>query len=90
MQGIDLLARHPRLPPMMTTLDLPQEIVTEAEEVASARKTTLQALVVEGLRTVLRASTPSVPASQQALLRLRTGFHLGGGKPLTRDEAHGR
>ena len=75
---------------MMTTLDLPQEIVTEAEGVASARKTTLQALVVEGLRTVLRATTPPASASQQALLRLRTGFHLGGDKPLTRDEAHGR
>ncbi len=75
---------------MITTLDLPQEIVTEAEDVATARKTTLQALVVEGLRTVIRASAPPATASAQALARLRAGFHLGGGKPLTRDEAHAR
>jgi hypothetical protein len=75
---------------MITTLDLPQEIVTQAQDVAEARKTTLQALVVEGLRTVIRASAPSAVASQQALSRLRGGLHLGGGKPLDREEAHAR
>lgn len=75
---------------MITTLDIPQEIVAEAEGVAAARKTTLQALVVEGLRTVLRGSTPPAATSQEALMRLRTGFHLGGDHPLTRDEAHAR
>jgi len=74
---------------MMTTLDLPQEIVTQAQDVATARKTTLQALVVEGLRTVLRASVPTTTC-EQALARLRAGYHLGGGKPLSRDEAHAR
>ena len=75
---------------MITTLDLPQEIVTHAQGVATARKTTFQALVLEGLRTVLRASAPSATASEQALARLRAGYHLGGGKPLSRDEAHAR
>lgn len=74
---------------MLTTLDLPQEIVTQAQDVATARKTTFQALVVEGLRTVLRAAVPST-TSEQALARLRAGYHLGGGKPLSRDEAHAR
>ena len=75
---------------MITTLDLPQEIVTQAQGVATARKTTLQALVVEGLRTVLRASAPPSTASEQALARLRKGYPLGGGKHLSRDEAHAR
>lgn len=74
---------------MLTTLDLPQEIVTQAQDVATARKTTFQALVVEGLRTVLRAAVPST-TSEQALARLRAGYHLGGGKPLSRDETHAR
>jgi len=74
---------------MITTLDLPQEIVTQAQDVATARKTTFQALVVEGLRTVLRAAVPTA-TSEQALARLRAGYHLGGGKPLSRDEAHAR
>ncbi len=73
---------------MITTLDLPQEIVTQAEGVATARKTTLHALVVEGLRTVLRAASPPASVSQQALMRLRAGFHLGGDQPLTREDAH--
>ncbi len=75
---------------MITTLDLPQEIITQAEGVATSRKTTLQALVIEGLRTVLRTAAPSATVSQQALMRLRTGFHLGGGQPLTREDAHAR
>ena len=74
---------------MITTVDLPQEIFTQAQDVATARKTTLQALVVEGLRTVLRSSVPAT-TSEQALTRLRAGYHLGGGKPLSRDEAHAR
>lgn len=74
---------------MITTLDLPQEIVTQAQDVATARKTTLQALVVEGLRTVLRAAAPAT-TSEQALARLRAGYHMGGSKPLSRDEAHAR
>jgi hypothetical protein len=75
---------------MTTTLDLPQDIVSQAEELAAARKTTLEALVIEGLRSVLR-TTPTDPAiANQALGRLREGFHLGGGKALTRDQAHAR
>jgi hypothetical protein len=75
---------------MITTLDLPQDIVSQAQGVAAARKTTLQALVIEGLRTVLRTSPPATTTSQQALTRLRTGLHLGGGKLLSRDESHAR
>ncbi len=74
---------------MITMLDLPQEIVTQAQDVATVRKTTFQALVVEGLRVVLRSSVPTT-TSEQALARLRAGHHLGGGKPLSRDEAHAR
>ena len=75
---------------MNTTLDLPREVLARAESVAAARKTTLQALVIEGLRAVIRSTPPSASASRGALQRLRTGLHLGGGKPLTRDEAHAR
>jgi hypothetical protein len=75
---------------MITTFDLPEDIVAQAEGVASARNTTLQALIVEGLHSVVQASTQNTAAQQEALLRLRTGVHLGGGKPLTRDEAHAR
>lgn len=75
---------------MTTTLDLPQDIVSQAEELAASRKTTLEALVVEGLRSVLRTAPTDATIASQALVRLREGFHLGGGKALTRDEAHAR
>jgi hypothetical protein len=75
---------------MITTLDLPQEIVTQAQGVAEARKTTLQALVVEGLQSVLRGSQSTASAAPQALARLRTGLKMGGGEPLTRNQAHAR
>ncbi len=74
---------------MITTFDLPQEIVSQAQDVAMARKTTLQALVVEGLRSVLRVAVPAT-TSEEALVRLRKGYPLGGGKPLSRDEVHAR
>jgi hypothetical protein len=75
---------------MITTLDLPQEIVTQAQGIAKARKTTLQALVVEGLQSVLRGSESTAAATPQALARLRAGLNMGGGEPLTRDQAHAR
>jgi hypothetical protein len=75
---------------MITTLDLPQEILTKAQGVAAARQTTLQALVVEGLQVVLNTSQLATSSTQAALSRLRTGFHMGGEKPLTRDETHAR
>ena len=72
---------------MITTLDLPQDIVSRAQGVTEARQTTLQALIIEGLRAVIEGSPRSVPTPQQALTRLRTGLHLGDGQPLSRDEA---
>jgi hypothetical protein len=38
---------------MKTTVDLPEELVHEAQEVARAEGTTLRALVEDGLRTAL-------------------------------------
>jgi hypothetical protein len=85
-QRLNCLQTHP----MITTLDLPQDIVSQAQGVAAARQTTLQALVIEGLRTVIENSPRFIATPQQALTRLRTGLHLGGGRPLSRDEAHAR
>jgi hypothetical protein len=76
---------------MITSFDLPEEIVDQAQGVAAARKTTLQALVLEGLRVVLRESIAPVSSSAEAALeRLRRGLHLGGGRPLSREDLHAR
>ena len=71
-------------------MDLPQDILARAQSVAAARQTTLQALVVEGLKTIIDTAPPGADVVQAALSRLRAGLHLGGGKPLSREEAHGR
>ena len=87
---------------MTTTLDIPQHLLDRVQGLAVARNTTLQALVTEGLQTVLEASVssgagdrssstgPSPSVASGALARLRAGVPLGGGKLLTREEAHAR
>lgn len=74
-------------PHMKTTIDLPDAILQRTKIAAARRRTTIKNLVIEGLETVLREDAPEPPPSD-ALARLRHGYHLGG-KPLTRDEAHG-
>jgi len=73
---------------MMITLDIPKEIIAEAEALAAARNITLQDLVVEGLRAVIGRVARSYD-TEAALKRLRTGLHLGG-EPILRTETHAR
>jgi hypothetical protein len=46
---------------MITTVELPDELITEAERVAAEKQTTLQALIESGLRREL--SEPKEPSS---------------------------
>ncbi|WP_166443057.1 hypothetical protein [Phragmitibacter flavus] len=71
---------------MKTTIDLPDEIFQRTKIAAAQRGTSIKNLVIEGLQTVL-AQSPLPP--DDALARLRKGYHLGG-KPLTRDKVHAR
>ena len=73
---------------MKTTIDLPDDILERTKIAAARRRTSIKNLVIEGLETVLREDSPSIP-SADALARLHQGYHLGG-LPLTRDQAHGR
>ena len=73
---------------MKTTIDLPDDILELTKIAAARRRTTIKNLVIEGLKVVLREEAPVGP-SADALARLRQGYHLGG-KPLTRDQIHGR
>lgn len=71
---------------MKTTIDLPDEIFQRTKIAAAQRGTSIKNLVIEGLKTVLNQSTP---LPDEALARLRQGYHLSG-KPLTREETHAR
>jgi len=73
---------------MKTTIDLPDALFEQTKIAAAMRRTTMKNLVIEGLKTVLKQETQSAPAAD-AIARLRQGYHLGG-KPLSREDCHGR
>ena len=74
---------------MKTTVDLPDGLVQRVKIAAAQRRTTLKKLVIEGLEHVLGPGAAAASVREEALARLRRGFHLGG-KPLSREAAHER
>lgn len=73
---------------MRTTIDLPDELFDLTKIAAVKRRTSIKNLVVQGLRLVLQ-ETPATTPSSESLARLKNGYRLGG-KPLSREETHGR
>lgn len=73
---------------MKTTIDLPDEILERTKIAAARRRTTIKKLVIEGLESVLKQESGSVPTTN-ALARLQAGYHLGG-QPISRDQSHAR
>jgi hypothetical protein len=73
---------------MKTTIDLPDELLHRAQEVAARRLTTVEALVRIGLDRVLRSDDVDLN-DRSALDRLQTGLALGG-QSLPRETAHER
>ncbi len=73
---------------MKTTIDVPDDLLHRAKVFAAERQTTLKDLVIAGLDQVLQSASAS-GHREEALARLKRGFHLGG-SALGRQEAHGR
>jgi len=71
---------------MKTTIDLPDEILHRTKIAAARRRTTMKALLIEGLEKVLNEED-TTSSSISALARLQNGYHLGG-KPLPRNEIY--
>ena len=71
---------------MKTTIDLPDEILHRTKIAAVRRRTTMKALLIEGLEKVLNEED-TTSSSISALARLQNGYHLGG-KPLPRNEIY--
>lgn len=72
-----------RLSVVKTTLDLPDALLDEARRIAREQRTTLRALVADGLRAELDARTASRPAEEPVApvfageLGLQPGIDLG-------------
>lgn len=73
---------------MKTTVNLPDALFEQTKIAAARRRTTIKNLVIEGLETILGQDTKPAPPAD-ALARLRQGYHLGG-KPMSREDTHGR
>lgn len=73
---------------MQITIDIPDELLHRGKVVAAQRRTTLRNLVIEGQEKLLCEAELSA-VREDALARLRKGFHLSG-RLLTREEIHDR
>lgn len=73
---------------MRTTIDLPEDLFEQTKIAAVKRRTSIKNLIISGLRGVLAEDFP-LPASTDALTRLKSGYHLGG-NPLDREQVHAR
>jgi predicted transcriptional regulator len=68
---------------MKTTIDLPDEMLRQVKVLAIRRKTTLKALVMQGLAHVTQSAASEVQSQrQQALERLVAGLQGTNSRPL--------
>lgn len=72
------------------TIHVDADLAREAKVLAARRGTSLSRLVAEQLEVLVRGEQTHSAARRRALARLRHGCDLGGGRPLSRDEAHDR
>ena len=72
------------------TIRVDADLAKDAKVFAARRGTSLSRLVAEQLEALVRGDQAYAAARRRALARLRRGYDLGGGRPLSRDEAHDR
>jgi hypothetical protein len=72
------------------TLSLDQELIHKAEALAARRSISISELIGNELARIISESDSYEKARQQALADLEQGFHMGGQKPTSRNDLHGR
>lgn len=76
---------------MKTTIDLPEDILHSAKIYSAQRKTTLKALVIEGLTLVTRGDNQHEANRKKVMEQLVKGLEAKNTspmQPLSREEAH--
>lgn len=82
---------EPYLQAMKTTIELPDSIVRKAKVIAAERRTTLRALVVQGLEHVITEKHVSAKDRAKKLFAAMDKVpEITAGKRLTRTEANAR
>jgi hypothetical protein len=72
------------------TIAVDKALLKKARAVAAQRGASVSAMLAEELEKITERETAYEHAKQRALARLHKPFHLGGGKPASRESLHGR
>ncbi len=72
------------------TVRLERETILRAKRLAAERGTSISQLVAEKIEQAVEEESAYESAQRHALALLQKGFHLGGGRPASREEIHER
>jgi hypothetical protein len=72
------------------TVSLSIQTIQKAKLLAAKRSTSISALIAEQVESLVGADEAYERAAASAIARMERGFHLGGGKLVSRDELHER
>ncbi|MGH9688514.1 MAG: DUF6364 family protein [Candidatus Acidiferrales bacterium] len=72
------------------TVTLNKQTIQKAKVLAARKSTSISGLVARQIETLVGEDEAYERAERQALALLDEGFHMGGLKPVSRDELHER
>ncbi len=73
------------------TLSIKKDLLIKAKMLAAAQQSSISRMISQELEKLVLESERYELAKNDALSQLKTGFHMGGGKPIaSREELHER
>ncbi len=72
------------------TLNLSRQVIKKAKILAARRETSISGLLADQIEALVGQEEAYERAERQARALLDQGFHMGGARPVTRDELHER
>jgi len=72
------------------TISLSRPTLRKAKVLAARRDTSISRLLAQQIEILVGEDEAYEHAERQAIQLLEQGFHLGGGRPASRDELHER
>jgi predicted transcriptional regulator len=72
------------------TVSLSTLIVQKARVLAAKRSTSMSGMLAEQIESLVNNDEAQERAAASAIARMERGLHLGGARPVSRDELHER
>jgi hypothetical protein len=72
------------------TVSLSTQVIQKAKVLAAKRSTSISRHLAEQIEALVGDDDAYERASASAIARMKRGFHLGGGRMVSRDELHVR